>query len=51
MEIGGPQEMSRGVDSETQPCVACVEKEVFERRLNAKDARSFSQTDHRSSSF
>ena len=23
---GGPQEMSKGVDSETQPCAACVEE-------------------------
>ena len=48
---GGPQEINKGLDSETQPCVACVEgEEAVERSLNVKGARSFSQTDHRCSS-
>ena len=38
---GGPQEMNKGVDSETQPRIACVEEEVVEQRLNAKGACSF----------
>ena len=46
-ENGGPPEMNKGVDSETQPCIACVGEEVVERRLNVKGVRSFSQTDHR----
>ena len=50
-DVGGPHEMKRGVDSETQRCDACVEEEVVHRRLNVKGARSFSQTDYRSSSY
>ena len=49
-ESGGPHEMNKGMDSETEPHVACVEEEVVERRLSVKGARSFSQIDHRYSS-
>ena len=49
--IGGHQETNKGLNSETQPWVACVREEVVGQRLDVNDARSFSQTDHRSSSF
>ena len=37
-ESGGPPEMNKGVDLETQPCAACDEEEVVERRLSANGA-------------
>ena len=37
---GGPQEMNKGADSETHPCVACVEEEVVGWRLYVKGAPS-----------